>query len=69
MERDEKWREDNQCGSPQKLWKQTVQFRCPSLAVSLSLSLSLRFLSLVVIQAQMDSADLYMMSLYNFTII
>jgi len=40
MERDEKWREDNQCGSPQKLWKQTVQFRCPSLAVSLSLSLS-----------------------------
>lgn len=35
-ERDEKWREDNQCGSPQKLWKQTVQFRCPSLAVSLS---------------------------------
>lgn len=36
-ERDEKWREDNQCGSPQKLWKQTVQFRCPSLAVSLFL--------------------------------
>lgn len=37
--------------------------------VPLSLSLSLRFLSLVVIQAQMNSADLYMMSLCNLTII
>lgn len=49
-ERDEEWREDNQCGSPQKLWKQKAQFRHPPLSLSL--------LSLVVIQAQMDSADL-----------
>lgn len=58
-ERDEEWREDNQCGSPQKLWKQKAQF----------IPLSLSLLSLVVIQAQMDSADLYMTSLHNFTII
>lgn len=37
-ERDEEWREDNQCGSPQKLWKQKAQFRFPSLSLSLSLS-------------------------------
>ncbi len=37
-ERDEEWREDNQCGSPQKLWKQNAQFRCLSLSLSLSLS-------------------------------
>lgn len=36
MERDEEWREDNQCGSPQKLWKQKAQFRCLPLSLSLS---------------------------------
>ncbi len=36
MERDEEWREDNQCGSPQKLWKQKAQFRHPPLSLSLS---------------------------------
>lgn len=35
-ERDEEWREDNQCGSPQKLWKQKAQFRHPPLSLSLS---------------------------------
>ncbi len=63
-ERDEEWREDNQCGSPQKLWKQKAQFRCLPLSLSLSLSVYL-----VVIQAQMDSADLYMTRLHNFSII
>ncbi len=63
MERVEEWREDNQCGSPQKLWKQKAQFRC------LSLSLSLSLVYLVVIQAQMDSADRYMTRLHNFSII
>lgn len=37
-----------------------------AIQMSLSRCLSFRFLSLVVIQAQMDSADLCIMSLYNY---
>lgn len=52
------------------MWQPTETLETNSaIQMSLSRCLSFGFLSLVVIQAQMGSADLCMISLYNFTII